>query len=63
MSVYRLHENGVWSACDRRRQLESAIRTRDVALQVCAPKYRERMQAIIDKLKAQLSGLQDAEGK
>ena len=59
MSVYRLHESGVWSACDRQRQLESAIRVREVALQVCAPKYKDRIQAIIDGLKKKLKELGD----
>ena len=63
LSVYRLHDHGVWSACDRVRQIESAIKTREVALQVCAPQYRERMQNVIDGLKAQLRKLQDKEGK
>lgn len=52
MSVYRLHDHGVWSACDRAKQLESAIRSREVALAVCAPKYRKRMKSVIKKLES-----------
>lgn len=63
MSVYRLHPNGIWSAGDKKKKLVSAIKTREVALQVCAPQYRERMQAIIDRLRAQLRDLEDTEGK
>lgn len=54
MSVYRIHDHGVWSASDRAKQVESSIKAREVALAVCAPEYRTRMQGIIDKLRAEL---------
>ncbi len=61
MSVYRLHDNGVWSACDHVKQLESAIRTREIALAVCAPAYRDRMQRAIDWRKSRLAEMQKRE--
>ena len=63
MTVYRLHPNGIWSAGDKKKKLVSAIKTREVALKVCAPQYRERMQAIIDRLRAQLRDLPETEEK
>ena len=52
MSVYRIHDHGVWSASDRAKRVESSIKAREIALAVCAPECRTRMQGIIDKLKA-----------
>ena len=57
MSVYRIHDHGVWSACDRARQIESSIKVREVALAVSAPRYHGRLESIIGKLKDNLKGM------
>ena len=57
MSVYRIHDHGVWSACDRARQVESSIKVREVALAVSAPCYHGRLESIIGKLKDNLKGM------
>ena len=62
MSVYRLHTGSTWSTADRRDQLKSGIRCREVALQLCAPQYRERMQKIIDGIRRKLKSLDGKEG-
>ena len=59
MSVYRLHDGSTWSKADKRSQLTSGIRCREVALRLCAPKYRERMMAAIEKRRAALEALGD----
>ena len=59
MSVYRLHDHGVWSACDKAKRLESAIKVREVALAVCAPKYQSRMKAIIEGLKRRRDAMKE----
>jgi glycosyltransferase involved in cell wall biosynthesis len=60
MSAYRIHSGGTWSAGGRRKNIESAIQSREIALAVAAPKYKDRIQAIIDGLKKQLKELGDA---
>ena len=57
MSVYRLHTGSTWSTADRRNQLMSGIRCREVALQLCAPQYRDRMNSAIAYRKATLAAL------
>ena len=59
MTVYRIHDGSTWSRADKRRQLMSGIRCREVALQLCAPKYRDGMMAAIEKRKAALEALGD----
>ena len=59
MSAYRIHSGGTWSAGGKRKNLESSIKSREVALAVCAPQYRERLQGIIDGLKKRLEDLGD----
>lgn len=59
MSAYRIHSGGTWSAGGKRKNLESSIKSREVALAVCAPQYRERLQKIIDGLKKRLEDLGD----
>ena len=55
MSAYRIHDHGVWSACDRVKQLEDSIKIRKVALAVAAPRYQGRMQSIIERLEYNLN--------
>lgn len=57
MTTYRIHPGSVWSTADRRRQLESGIRIRELALRLAAPRYRERLQKIIDERREQLAAL------
>jgi glycosyltransferase involved in cell wall biosynthesis len=59
MTVYRIHDGSTWSRADKRRQLMSGIRCREVALQLCAPKYRDGMMAAIEKRRAALEALGD----
>ena len=58
MSVYRLHAGSTWSTADEIRKIQSAIRCREVALELCAPKYKERMKAIIGRLRESLKAAQ-----
>ena len=60
MSVYRIHGGSTWSAAGKRGQLMSGIRCREVALQLCAPQYRERMNEALEKRKAALAALGEA---
>ncbi len=48
MSVYRLHDNGVWSASDALHKLRSGLRCRETALAVCEEKYAKLLQDIIE---------------
>ena len=59
MTVYRIHDGSTWSKADKRSQLMSGIRCREVALRLCAPKYRDGMMAAIEKRKAALEALGD----
>jgi len=54
MSVYRIHGGSTWSTVSKADKIRSAIRCREVALQLCAPAYKARMQAIIDGLRRSL---------
>ena len=57
MSVYRIHEGGVWSAAEEETHYKSAIESRKVALAVCAPKYKRPMERIIKKIEKKLKAL------
>lgn len=59
MTVYRIHDGSTWSKADKRSQLMSGIRCREVALQLCAPKYRDGMMAAIEKRRVALEALGD----
>ena len=48
LSVYRQHENGVWSGADKIRQLESGLNVRLNALAVCSKKYQRALKNIIE---------------
>ena len=67
MSVYRLHAGSTWSTADKLKKMQSAIRCREVALELCAPQYKERLREIIERLreslKAEETKLQTEEGK
>lgn len=49
MSVYRLHDNGVWSASGTLHKLKSGLTCRQTALAVCDKKYAEKLKEIIQK--------------
>lgn len=49
MSVYRLHDKGIWSAADKLYKLKSGLSCRKMALSVCENKYRKKLLSIIDK--------------
>ena len=49
LSVYRQHENGVWTGADKLKQLKSGLDTRQTALAVCDEKYKEKLSEIIQK--------------
>ncbi len=48
LSVYRQHENGVWSGADKIRRLESGLNVRLNALAVCSKKYQRALKNIIE---------------
>lgn len=47
MTVYRIHDHGVWSAADEKYRLESGLACRRTAYEVCRKKYRKQLGAII----------------
>ena len=47
LSVYNQHENGVWTGATRQSQLESGLKARQVAAEVCAKKYKPILRKII----------------
>ncbi len=49
LSVYRQHENGVWTGADKEKQLLSGLKCRETAMKVCAGKYKSELQRIIDE--------------
>ena len=58
MSNYYIHAGSTWSTADEIRKIQSAIRCREVALELCAPEYKERMKAIIGRLRESLKAAQ-----
>lgn len=59
MSVYRLHDTGVWSSITMLEKLKSGLACREMALAVCAPQYRERLNDIVKKqFKAKIAVLE-----
>ena len=49
LSVYRQQENGVWSGANKLDRLKSGLKARQVALAVCANKYKPELKKIIDE--------------
>ena len=48
LSVYRQHTQGIWTGADKAKQLESGLKCRLAALNVCHDKFKKRLQQIID---------------
>ncbi|MDD3687968.1 MAG: glycosyltransferase, partial [Bacteroidales bacterium] len=48
LSVYRQHENGVWTGCSLRDQLTSGLETRKIVKEICAVEYKDKIQKIIE---------------
>lgn len=48
LSVYRQHTRGIWTGADKAKQLESGLKCRVAALNVCQDKFKKRLQHIID---------------
>lgn len=62
MTVYRIHEHGVWSAADEKYRLESGLACRRTACAVCRKKYRKALGAIIrEKYEKPLEAMRTAE--
>lgn len=49
MSVYRQHIQGLWSGSDYKNQLISGMKTRQIVKEVAQPKYKDRIQKIIEE--------------
>jgi glycosyltransferase involved in cell wall biosynthesis len=49
MSVYRQHTQGLWTGSDETEKIISGLNTRKMVLQVAHPKYKEKIQQIIDE--------------
>jgi glycosyltransferase involved in cell wall biosynthesis len=47
MTVYRIHEHGIWSAANEKYKLESGLACRKTAYAVCRRKYRKAIEFII----------------
>ncbi|MBC8718762.1 glycosyltransferase [Ochrobactrum sp. Marseille-Q0166] len=55
LGVYRQHPQGVWTGSNKKKQLESAIKTREMVLDVAAPSYRPAIKKIIEQKKSELT--------
>ena len=49
LSVYRQNSGGVWSGSDKKKQILQGLIARQTALEVCADKYKQALQKIIDE--------------
>jgi glycosyltransferase involved in cell wall biosynthesis len=49
MSVYQQHPNGLWSGSDKKNQLTSGLKTRQMVKEVASIKYKDRIQQIINE--------------
>ena len=49
MSVYLQHANGVWTGSDRKRQLESGLRTRQISRIMADARYRDGIDTVIEE--------------
>lgn len=49
LSIYHMHQNGVWTGSSRRDQLQSGLIARKAALEVAAPQYKQALSAIIER--------------
>ncbi|WP_159588039.1 glycosyltransferase family 2 protein [Chelativorans xinjiangense] len=49
MSIYHLHEKGVWSGAPRIDQLRSGLMTREMVLDVSSPVYHDQIRRVIEE--------------
>lgn len=49
LSVYRQHANGVWTGSSLKDQLNSGLKTREILKEICASKYKSKIQEIINE--------------
>lgn len=49
LSIYHMHDAGVWTGSSREQQLRSGLATRLMALDVADPKYADSLTQIIDE--------------
>ena len=50
LSVYRKHTNGTWSGQTDEQKTIDALKTRMIAKEVCADKYKDKIQRLIDTI-------------